>query len=439
MPLRTVVFTVLLALLLAASAAAAPAVTGEFPVEGLKEANNKIVEGPDGNMWVTVAAGGKDVARITPTGEVKEFEVAAVAAPSGIAKGPEGKLWITFDGGVASFSPSSPETGTETAIPAIKDGSSIVAGPDGNMWVATPALVDGQVIRFSPAAPALAVPVPVTPKLVPHDIDAIGSLIVIASAGENPRIVTLTTAGVEKDYPIAGGSQGVAGNKAGLIAYSQQESPPEQVGLINPPTILPPVNLPGGVGDPFGVALGSDEAFWAVLFAKDGVERLTPTGAISFLGGLKTGSMPRQIAAGPGNTLWVTETKNEAEAVGRISGLEPPVKPPPLVEPQTNLKGPKGTVKTRRRLATVKFRFSSATAGVSFECRLNRLGTKKKHRKAHGSKAAAQFAACTSPKTYRLRPGRYRFEVRAILAGVFDQSPAVSVFKVVHVAPKRHR
>jgi streptogramin lyase len=414
-------------------------VTGEFPVEGLAEANDKIVEGPDGNMWVTVAAGGKDVARITPAGEVKEFEVAAVAAPSGIAKGPEGKLWITFDGGVASFSPSSPETGTETAIPAIKGGASIVAGPDGNMWVATPALVDGQVIKFSPTTPALAVPVPVTPKLVPHDIDAIGSLIVIASAGNNPRVLTLTTAGVEKDYPIAGGSQGVAGNKAGLIAYSQQESPPEQVGLINPPTILPPVDLPGGVGDPFGVALGSDEAFWVVLFAKDGVERLTPTGATSFLGGLKTGSMPRQIASGPGNTLWVTETKNEAEAVARISGLEPPVKPPPLLEPQTKLKGPKGIVKTRRRLATVRFGFSSATAGATFECRLNRLGPKKRHKKAHGSKATVQFAGCASPKTYRLKPGRYRFEVRAVLAGVFDQSPAVSAFKVVHVAPKRHR
>jgi hypothetical protein len=149
--------------------------------------------------------------------------------------------------------------------------------------------------------------------------------------------------------------------------------------------------------------------------------------------------MPRQIAAGPGNTLWVTETKNEAEAVARISGLEPPVKPPPLVEPQTKLRGPKGIVKTKRKRATVKFSFSSATAGATFECRLNRLGTKKKHKKkATGSTAAPKFAGCKSPKTYRLKPGRYRFEVRAVLAGVFDQSPAVSVIKVVHVAPKRH-
>jgi hypothetical protein len=49
------------------------------------------------------------------------------------------------------------------------------------------------------------------------------------------------------------------------------------------------------------------------------------------------------------------------------------------------------------------------------------------------------FAACKSPKAYRLKPGKYRFEVRAVLKGVADSSPASRSFKVVHVPRHRHR
>jgi streptogramin lyase len=423
--------------LLPASASAAPAVSGEFAVPGLREANEKIVEGPDKNIWVTIAEGGKDVARITPSGQVTELEVNGVTAPSGIAVGPEGKLWVTQEGGVASFLPSSPQTAVATPIPAIKDGASIVAGPDGEIWVATPEAVsgDGEVIRFSPTAPQLATKVPVTPKLAPHDIDVAGSLIAIASAGV-PRIVTLTTAGVEKDYAIPGGSQGVAANRAGTIAFSQPGMEPEQVGLIAPPGPASLINLPGA-GDPFGVALGADESFWAVLFTKDGVERLTPSGQIGFLGGLKKGAMARQIASGPGNTLWVTETEPGGEGVARISGVEPPSTkpptnpPPPGRVPRTKiLSGPHRFVFNHARRPRVSFRFSSPDAGASFECRLERLGR---------GATRPPFAPCASPSAYRVRPGHYRFEVRAVLAGVADPSPAKRGFEAFHLGSAHRR
>lgn len=49
----------LLALAVAAPPAlAAPTIDGEFPVTGL-DANNKIVQGPDGNIWVTVSENGE--------------------------------------------------------------------------------------------------------------------------------------------------------------------------------------------------------------------------------------------------------------------------------------------------------------------------------------------------------------------------------------------
>jgi streptogramin lyase len=439
--IRAVALALLALALSASSALAAPAVSGEFEVSSEIDTNNKIVEGPDGNMWLTLNDATENVARITPAGVVTEYALGVTGA-SGIARGPEGNLWITETGGVTKFSPSAPEgTKATTAIPAISTFHSIVAGPDGNLWVAT---VE-KVIKVPPANPSAFQEFTVA-ELSPRDIDVAGPLLAVADAGVKPRVLTLTTSGTEKGYDISGASQGVAADSGGLIAYSQQGSVPEQVGLIAPPNASPPIDLPGGVGDPFGVALGVDQAFWVVLSGKDGVERLTKSGEISFLGGLATGSQPRQIAAGPGNTLWVT--LQATKKVARISGLEPPPPPaetpaepisapgppaPLAAAPETVItKGPKGKVRTKGRRAAVKFRFGSPDAGASFECRLVRRAAKK----AKASKVPA-FKACKSPKSYRLVPGRYRFEVRAVLGGTADATPAKRGFRVARIA--RHR
>jgi streptogramin lyase len=426
--IRALAVAVALLLLIPAAASAVPAISGEFKVEGLGT-NNKLVEGPDGNIWATIENGGKNVAKIAPDGTVTEYEL-GINNAQGIARGPEGNLWVTSLNALTSFSPANPVlTKNTTAIPTIATFYSIVAGPDGNLWVAT----ENLVLRIPPKTPGTQQPFPVG-ELSPRDIDAAGPLLVVADgSGTKSRIVTLTTAGVEKDYPLItnGASQGVAGNAAGLIAYSQPGTAPEQVGLIQPPTASPPINLPGG-GDPFGVVLGSDQAFWVVRTATNDLARLTTAGAVTFLPGLKNEA--RQITAGPNNTLWVSQTKAGEEAVVRVVGLEPPVSPPappppPTTAPETKLdKGPKGRVTTRGKRATVKFRFSSTTAGASFECRLLHLGAKK----AKASKAIL-FRACKSPKTYHLKPGRYRFEVRAVLSGVPDPTPAKRSFRVVHV------
>jgi streptogramin lyase len=413
-----------LLLCIPAAASASPALSGEFPVPGLST-NDKLIEGPDGNIWAAVENGTENVARITPAGTVTEYKL-GINNAQGIARGPEGNLWVTSLNAVTKFSPVDPEgTKVTTTIPTIASSYPIVAGPDGNLWVAT----ENVVLKIPPSNPASPQPFPIG-ELSPRDIDVAGQLLVIADANlTKSRIVTLTTAGFEKDYPLIpeGASQGVAGNAAGLIAYTQPLKQPEQVGLIQPPTASPPIDLPGG-GDPTGIALGSDQAFWVVRFASNDLARLTTSGAVTFLPGLKNEA--RQITSGPGNTLWVSQTKVGSEAVVRVSGLEPPVTPPPpppATAPETKLdKGPKGLVTTKGKRATVKFRFSSTSAGASFECRLLRVGG----RKAHASKAVP-FRACKSPKTYHLKPGRYRFEARAVLNGLADATPAKRGFRVV--------
>ena len=391
--------------------------------------NNKIVAGADGNMWVTLNDPTKGVARITPAGEVKEFELPGVKQPSGIAAGPEGDLWLTQEGGVAKFSPSDPVGTTKTTpISEVKANASIVAGPDGNMWVAT----SEQLIHFPPSNPegfkALEIP-----KLSPHDIDVAGSLLVIADAG-NSRIVTVTTSGVEKDYPLLGTestSQGIAGSPTGQIGFAESTTP-EGVGLITPPNSPKVYEM---AGDPFGAALGSDGAFWIALSAKDGLERVTPDGQTSFLGGFPPKFFPRQIASGPDNTLWVTmEIPGEdVFEVARISGLEPPLTsipnppmPQPLV-PQTSIvKGPKHKLKITGKRAKVRFQFTSTIPGSSFECALTSL------RKPKQAKAPT-YHPCASPKHLKLKAGKYRFLVRAISAGVIDPSPATRSFRIIPI------
>jgi streptogramin lyase len=431
---------VLVALLaLAGSAAAAPAVSGIFPLATEVETNNKITAGPDGNMWFTLDSTTKDVAKITPAGVVEEFELPKVEeVAQGIAVGPDGRLWVPSNEKVTSFSASDPKGSEHTfAVPTIKKGGQIVAGPDGQMWVAS----EESLVHFSTANPEGAQKVPFTGKLQPRDIDVAGPLIVIADNGggldEKPRVDTFTTAGIEKGYDLPGMTQGVAGAPGGQIAYTSPGAMPEQAGLIAPPTASVPFEL---LNDPFGATFGSDKAFWIAQFAGT-LTRVSPTGAHTTIGGLPK-ETARQIAAGPNNTLWVTLIKKEGSvpvsAIARVSGLEPPVVTPPPVptpaplpittRPQTKLgKGPKGVVETTRGKATVKFAFSSSAAGASFECALTK-GTKTKKGKLRF--ATASFHGCRSPKSYRVGVGSYRFKVRAGSAGGVDSTPAERRFRV---------
>jgi streptogramin lyase len=406
----------------AAGAAAAPAINGIFPVKGI-DTNSKIVAGPDGNMWVTLVGPADDVARITPAGEVKPFDL-LVAGTTGIAVA-DGKLWVTSTEAVTSFSANDPEGSKQTtARPTIKgEISPLVAGPDGNIWVASKEVV----IEFPPGNPAGGTEIPVA-QLSPRDIDAAGSFLVISDGGPKNRIEGVSTAGTLGELSIGGASQGVAGGPNGQFAFSVPGAKPEQVGLAAP---AGPVQFSELLNDPFGVVFGPDGAYWIAQFSGQ-VTRMTTTGVKTELTGLPKES-PRQIAAGPGNTLWVTLSKNEAEGVARISGVEAPSAVPllpPSPKPQTRIgKGLKSKIRTTGKRARVSIHFSSSIAGSKFECALHTVLKRKKGKKA----PKPRFKSCKSPKTYHLKPGRYRFKVRAVANGLTDGTPASRAFSVIHV------
>jgi hypothetical protein len=122
-------------------------------------------------------------------------------------------------------------------------------------------------------------------------------------------------------------------------------------------------------------------------------------------------SCPKQLAA-----TYEDATK-KVSAVVSNSGAVCPTPAEDLPVPDTVLGAhPKAKVKTKKGKAKVKFTFSATIAGATFQCKLDKQ----------------DFTPCTSPKSYKVKPGRHKFSVRAVSpGGVVDPTPASFSFKVV--------
>ncbi len=407
-------------LVVPAPAAGAPTVAGEFdlPAGFTVGANNEIVQGPDGNMWVTTEQAA--IVRIAPDGSAVAFEPPGMTSDaSGITVGPDGNLWAAQSAGVIMIPPGNPLAADQTNV-GIAGGQGIAVGPDASIWLAGA----NALVSIPPASPATFDNNAVTlngPKGMATGSDGLlwiadGANIVSATAAATPVLTP---------YPIgnsAGGSQDVAAGPNAQVAYVNPVDDPQGVGLISPGGTPQKVNLENS--DPFGVTFGQDGAYWVARSATNDLLRLTTGGQTSTLTGFAPsgGVGPRKIATGPDNTLWVT--LDTPEKVAKVTGVDPPSPPPPPpppgTSPSTTLdKGAKKKVKTSKRRAKVTFEFSSPTAGAAFECTLTKKGK------------APRTKPCTSPVTYKLKPGRYTFGVAAAAGGLTDETAATDAFKVV--------
>jgi virginiamycin B lyase len=306
-----------------ATAAAAPAVSGEFPAAPMSAKPRHLTQGSDGNIWA-VLEGGK-LAKVTPAGAVTEFTNANIAGtPEGITTGPDGNLWVTTTNAVVKISPGAPTAGTATTINAIGSAQGITTGPDGNLWTAS----DTSLIKIPPGNPAgfeafLGV------LQSARDIASGGNgQIWVADrigGGTTPRIASFTTAGVPTYYNTvaSGGPYGLAAGPGTQMGFGDPLASPQNVGRISPGGTPQTTPTPDTIGDPTGVVFGNDGAYWFARFGKDDLLRLTPTGQVTTLPGLSANSGPRQIAKGPGDTLWLSlET---AQKIARVSGVSAPV------------------------------------------------------------------------------------------------------------------
>lgn len=97
-------------------------------------------------------------------------------------------------------------------------------------------------------------------------------------------------------------------------------------------------------------------------------------------------------------------------------GKSSPPPPPPLPVPDTKIGiHPGAKVFTQKAKLKVKIGFSSDVAGATFECKLDK----------------GPYKPCRSPKSFKVKPGKHKFTVRAVAPGGTDATPATVRFKVI--------
>ncbi|GAA2128941.1 hypothetical protein [Nocardioides bigeumensis] len=123
-----------------------------------------------------------------------------------------------------------------------------------------------------------------------------------------------------------------------------------------------------------------------------------------------------RVDCGAGNDTVVADAVDvvvACEAVQLPPVAVPPAPPAPVAPTTGVVKGPDSVTKPGKG----KFKFSSPSAGATFECRLDKKAWK----------------ACTSPytvKTKKLDPGKHKLSVRAVAGGLKDATPSKKTFKV---------
>jgi streptogramin lyase len=320
-----------LAVLPATSASAAPQVDGVFEMKGVTT-NGQLVVGPDGNIWVSLESA---VARVQPDGTVTEFVSAGLnntlGSPTGGITSAGGFIWVSqgAPNPIVKIPPGNPAGAANVTVAGVDAGTTaMTTGPDGKVWVALP----GKVVKFSPSNSAEAATYTADfTGLSPRAITASPDGTLWVTDNVNGQLLNITTGGtlVHPAYTVGGGPQFIGAAPSGQVAFGNPLTDPQQIGLLSPGGSPQTLNRPNG-SDPFGVAFGDDGAFWIAEFAGNRLTRVTTDGQLTTLTGFPTdlsGRGPRQITTGPGHTLWATLDRPgfpDDSKIARITGVEPP-------------------------------------------------------------------------------------------------------------------
>jgi streptogramin lyase len=388
----------------AAPAVAAPAVDGEFDLSG---SPGRLAAGPDGKMWVLLSSGDNEIASLAADGTVQGFDVPVLSAGVGITAGPGGSMWVTRNGKLVRFDPAAPDQAEEFTVNQIQQPTDIVAGPDGKLWTAS----GEDVLRVDPASPTTPDEFTV-PGLSANGIAISGDKVWVA--GGNAKVVVSMGLDGVADDPIDvgqdgdnGGPQGIAAGPGGQVAYTNPGAQAHRLGRLGGPA---QGLTPTGQVDPFGIAFGTDGAYWVANFNSTTIGRLTPEGQYTTLDGFSAG--PRRIAAGPGNTLWVS--LEQADKIARVSGVvapAPPAQPPaqPPTGGDTQAPAVSGLAVAKR---TLKLTLSEAgTIKVRIDRRRAKAAGGKRWRVVR-VRTSAGVAGENAVKLGKLRKGRYRVVVK---------------------------
>jgi streptogramin lyase len=276
--------------------------------------SGEIVAGSDGNMWYAKGLLGNEIVRITPAGEITEFNSGAPHAPHWMTLGPDGNVWYTAgvktkkvgevyeSSAIGTITPTGQVTEFTAGLTTQPTLGQITTGPDGNLWFVN----DGSpytIGRITPGGEIKEFAIEKKPWLKPSGITAgVDGNVYFGASGENESeetesvIMQITPAG------------------ATTIAARLSES------------------------EPFELATGPEGSVWFTatsteLGQPNVIGRLTPEGHLEEALATFTGeTIGREIKPGPDGNMWFTTSYKGTRRVGVIgTGAPAASQAPPVV------------------------------------------------------------------------------------------------------------
>jgi streptogramin lyase len=265
----------------------------------------QIITGPDGNLWFTESSTG--IGRITPQGAVREFP--DIRGGGGITPGSEGDVWfvlgrITSEGVV-----------NKVHFLHVENLEAIALGPDGNVWISH--YSGGQerdsITGITPEEERVnccALPETHTNGAVP--LLAGGTNNDLWFSWDHTGMVRATLAGVERQYPVGSGVQGITVGPGDDLWFTDPGA--NEIGRITPEGLI--TRFSEGIkGNPSAIAAGQEGDIWFTEPGTNQIGRITPEGVVTqFSEGIS--SAPVGITAGREGAIWFTE---ESGQIGRLT------------------------------------------------------------------------------------------------------------------------
>jgi len=260
--------------------------------------------GPDGNMWFTTGYG-REVGRVTPTGQITEFPVPVDPYDPyilAIVSGPDGALWFSVqDNGVYRMTTDGVITNHYTMG---SNGDGMTVGPDGNLWAAGRNVIS----RITPAGGVTDFPVDGYSLRITAGPDGNLWFTDTADFYLSSSIGRITPTGEVTMFPVDMGGDptlpwGITAGPDGNIWYADQFS---RIGRVTTGGVFTTFPAPES-SIPTDITAGPDGNLWFTAFQIGRVVRMTTSGQPTGFALPAPYSGPYNIAAGPHNTVWFTE------------------------------------------------------------------------------------------------------------------------------------